>query len=194
MTSSPAPMIFISYQRQSQAVALELNQRLQAAGFRVWQDIFSIRHTERWSQSIQAGLEAAERLVLLMTPRSMQSHEVFNEWFYFYNKRKPLHCLMVEPCEPPYQLLPYQYILWTADKPHDYDRLIAELRAGRASPPPRTSKRRWWPCQMRFCCRLALTRKRCKRCWRPAKRACKTGAGRKADQRPAAQSPPQDEQ
>lgn len=121
--------IFISYQRQSQAVADELYTALTQHGFTVWQDVHNIRHTDQWSQAIDSALRDADRLVLLMTPAAMQSREVFNEWFYFYNKRKPLHCLMVERCEPHYQLLPFQYLLWETPEQRDYAKLCAELSA-----------------------------------------------------------------
>ncbi len=121
--------VFLSYQRQSQAVAEALHTALTECGFTVWQDVHNIRHTDQWSQAIDSALRNADRLVLLMTPAAMQSREVFNEWFYFYNKRKPLHCLMVEKCEPHYQLLPFQYLLWETPEQRNYAKLCAELSA-----------------------------------------------------------------
>ncbi|MCE7946463.1 MAG: TIR domain-containing protein [Chloroflexi bacterium CFX4] len=121
--------IFLSYQRQSQAVAEALYTALTQYGFTVWQDVHNIRHTDQRSQAIDSALRSTDRLVLLMTPAAMRSREVFNEWFYFYNKRKPLHCLMVEKCEPHYQLLPFQYLPWETPEQRDYAKLCAELGA-----------------------------------------------------------------
>jgi len=121
--------VFISYQRDAEAQAREIYTRLTADGFRVWQDVNNIRHTARWSQSVDGALRGSERLILLMTPQAMKSGEAFNEWFYFYNKKKPIHCLMLETCDPHYQLLPYQYIDWREATKRDWVRLMRELRA-----------------------------------------------------------------
>jgi formylglycine-generating enzyme required for sulfatase activity len=121
--------VFISYQRDSEAVARELYERLNAAGFDVWQDVHNIRHTARWSVEINRALHDCERIVVLLTPKSMDSDEVFNEWFFFYNQRKPIHCLMVEQVTPHYQLVPFQYLLWTGADKRDWVRLTAELQS-----------------------------------------------------------------
>lgn len=126
--------VFISYQRESETEAKEVNKRLTATGLRVWQDVNNIRHTTRWSQIIDGALRNTDRLILLMTPAAMQSHEVFNEWFYFYNTKKPIHCLMLQTCDPHYQLLPYQYLDWRETDKCDWERLIREVRADFTQP------------------------------------------------------------
>ncbi len=120
--------VFISYQRESETEAREVLERLTAAGLRVWQDVNNIRHTDLWPMAIDSALTHSDRLVLLLTPDIRQSNEVFNEWFYFYQQRKPIHCLMVETCVPHYQLLPYQYLDWRDPASRDWERLLRELR------------------------------------------------------------------
>ncbi len=122
------PTIFISYQRDSSAIASELHVRLESEGFTVWQDVEGIRHSDRWSVAIDHALRQAERIIVLLTPQSMQSEEVFNEWFYFYRQHKPIHCLLLENCEPHYQLLPFQYLDWREAPRRDWGRLIVELQ------------------------------------------------------------------
>ena len=126
--------VFISYQRDAEEEARELYQRLSADGLRVWQDVNAIRHSSRWSLAINSALQHSDRLVLLMTPAAMASGEVFNEWFYFYNKKKPIHCLMLATCDPHYQLLPYQYLEWREPSGRDYARLLRELRSDFTQP------------------------------------------------------------
>jgi formylglycine-generating enzyme required for sulfatase activity len=121
--------VFISYQRDAEAVARELYERLKSAGFDVWQDVHNIRHTARWSVEINQALHDCERIVVLLTPKSMASDEVFNEWFFFYNQRKPIHCLMVEQVTPHYQLVPFQYLVWNSADKRDWGRLTAELQS-----------------------------------------------------------------
>lgn len=119
--------VFISYQRDAEAEANEVFRRLTQAGLNVWQDLNNIRHTSRWSQAIQEGLEQSERLVLLLTPQAVSSQEVYNEWFYFYNENKPIHCLMLLECKPHYQLRPYQYLDWRNPDGRDWNRLLKEI-------------------------------------------------------------------
>jgi formylglycine-generating enzyme required for sulfatase activity len=121
--------IFISYQRDSEAVARELYEHLTSAGFDVWQDVENIRHTARWPVAINQALNDCERIIVLLTPESMNSDEVFNEWYFFYEKRKPIHCLMVEQVTPHYQLVPFQYLVWNSADKRDWARLISELQA-----------------------------------------------------------------
>ena len=120
--------VFISYQRDSEAEAHEVYQSLTAQGLRVWQDVTHIRSTNRWSLAIDGALRNTTRLVLLLTPEAMKSGEVFNEWFYFYNNKKPIHCLMLQTCKPHYQLLPYQYLDWRVPGQRGWSRLLRELR------------------------------------------------------------------
>ena len=120
--------VFISYQRAAEAEARDVHDKLIAAGFTVWQDVHNIRHSARWSQEIDGALHDSARLVLLLTPESMASPEVFNEWFFFYDERKPLHCLYVATCDRHYQLRPFQYLDWRDPAKRDWARLSAELR------------------------------------------------------------------
>ncbi|MDX2076005.1 MAG: SUMF1/EgtB/PvdO family nonheme iron enzyme [bacterium] len=120
--------IFISYQRESEGEARELYDRLTDAGFDVWQDVRNIRHTDQWSQAINTAVNDCDRLVLLMTPKAMESREVYNEWFYFYSEKKPLHCLYTSDCKVHYQLKPFQYLDWRTANNRQWERLIGELR------------------------------------------------------------------
>jgi len=131
--------VFISYQRAAEAEARDVHDKLTAAGFTVWQDVHNIRHSARWSQEIDGALRHSARLVLLLTPESMASPEVFNEWFFFYQHRKPLHCLYVAACEVHYQLLPFQYLDWRDPAKRDWARLIAELHTDFNFPASTTS-------------------------------------------------------
>lgn len=121
--------VFISYQRESELAAREVYEALTKAGFQVWQDVQNIRHTDRWPQAINQALRQTERLVLLLTPKAVDSQEVFNEWFDFYADSKPIHCLLVETCKPPHQLRPLQYLDWRVPASRDWARLIRELQA-----------------------------------------------------------------
>jgi len=106
--------IFVSYQRDSAAVAQRIHDALEAAGFDAWVDTERIRHTDRWATSIDQALRSADRLVVLLTEKATESREVFNEWFFFYDHRKPIHVVRIDGCELHYQLVPFQRLEWTA--------------------------------------------------------------------------------
>ncbi|AOR31049.1 hypothetical protein BFF78_08345 [Streptomyces fodineus] len=106
--------IFISYQRDSAALAQRIHDALEAAGFDAWVDTERIRHTDRWATSIDQALRSADRLVVLLTEKATESREVFNEWFFFYDHRKPIHVVRIDGCELHYQLVPFQRLEWTA--------------------------------------------------------------------------------
>jgi len=124
-----APTVFISYQRDSEPEADRVRTYLQGAGFSVWQDTENIRGTARWPIAINDALHDTQRLVLLLTPDSMQSDEVFNEWFYYYSEKKPIHCLLLAPCDIHYQLRPFQYLDWREPAKRNWAKLAADLLA-----------------------------------------------------------------
>jgi formylglycine-generating enzyme required for sulfatase activity len=128
-SGSSLPYIFISYQRDSEEEARALNDYLTQQGFRVWQDVDNIRHTDRWAVAINSALQECERIIVLLTPASMQSQEVFNEWWSFYEDRKPIHTLMLETCKPFYSLRPFQYLDWRNPKTRPWSRLAEALQA-----------------------------------------------------------------
>lgn len=77
--------IFISYKRSDEEFALKvyssLVQRIDAT---IWLDVVSIRAGEDWSDAIQNGLSASDVLLLIVTPDSMASSNVADEWKYFH--------------------------------------------------------------------------------------------------------------
>jgi formylglycine-generating enzyme required for sulfatase activity len=119
--------VFISYQRDSATVAQRVRGALLAEGFLVWLDSEDIAPSDRWAVTIDRALAEADRMVLLLTRAACESVEVFNEWFYFYQHHKPLHVVLLEECEPHYQLLPFQRSDWAGRVDQEWPALIAHL-------------------------------------------------------------------
>lgn len=71
-----APYVFLSYASADRARALEIADRFEAAGIRVWIDRQSIEGGASWSEQIVQGIRACAALVLLATPRSVTSRNV----------------------------------------------------------------------------------------------------------------------
>ncbi|GLZ02500.1 hypothetical protein Acsp02_97510 [Actinoplanes sp. NBRC 103695] len=121
--------IFISYQRASADTALRIRDILTDAGYTVWLDTDQIRHTDRWPVAVNQALEEADSMILLLTQAANESREVFNEWFYFYKNRKPLHVIRLDDSVPHYQLLSLQRLDWNGRIDDEWPRLVAELLA-----------------------------------------------------------------
>jgi len=74
--------IFISYSRANRTFALELRQKLTSLGFKLWRDIEDMPIGEKWWQAIQEAIQACESLVLCVSPESLASPNVTDEWHY----------------------------------------------------------------------------------------------------------------
>ncbi|MFI5938317.1 SUMF1/EgtB/PvdO family nonheme iron enzyme [Actinoplanes sp. NPDC051494] len=119
--------VFISYQRDSADIALRLHDDLTGAGYVTWLDTARIQHTDRWAVAVDQALREADCMVLLLTAAAGESVEVFNEWFYFYKNRKPLHIIRLDGAPMHYQLLPFQRLEWSGRLDGAWPALVAEL-------------------------------------------------------------------
>ncbi len=82
-TANATPRVFISYARSDgEAFATALRERLEAAGIPLWQDRVGEEGGRDWWLQITEALDKVEFMVLIMTPRAMQSEMVRKEWRY----------------------------------------------------------------------------------------------------------------
>lgn len=102
--------IYISYSRRDQDIAKRLSQDLTASGTQVWLDVASIRAGERWDRSIQEAMTNSDVLLLLVSPDSMASNNVADEWNYFLDQGKPVIPVLVRPAEMHFRLRRSQYV------------------------------------------------------------------------------------
>lgn len=73
--------IFLSYARSDGAAfARELRAKLEAHGLSVWQDLTDIHPGANWWAEIRAAVSEVEYVVLVMTPRALESEVVTREW------------------------------------------------------------------------------------------------------------------
>lgn len=74
----PGDLIFISYKREESKYAKELQQQLTLRGYNVWIDI-KAQTGHRWDQQIDQKLSSAKCVIVLWSPRSVQSPWVLLE-------------------------------------------------------------------------------------------------------------------
>ncbi|MCB9453475.1 MAG: TIR domain-containing protein [Anaerolineaceae bacterium] len=104
------PQIFISYSRQDARFATQLAEALSQSGLEVWIDLQDIHAGSRWSDSIQQGLDGSDAMVLIVSPGSMASENVSDEWQYFLDHKKPIVPVLHKPAKIHFQLNRIQYI------------------------------------------------------------------------------------
>ncbi|RMF53527.1 MAG: toll/interleukin-1 receptor domain-containing protein, partial [Chloroflexota bacterium] len=74
--------VFISYSRANTDFARDLHAKLQAQGFTLWRDRSDMEGGENWWQQIQEAIENVDTMVLVLSPKALESTVVAQEWQY----------------------------------------------------------------------------------------------------------------
>lgn len=134
--------IFISYSRTDEIFARQLATSLSQLGADVWIDIEDIPSGMKWSRAIQEGLDVSDVLLIVISPESMGSQNVEDEWQYYLDQKKPIIPLLLTPTKLHFQLSRIQYVDFHRQT---YDKSLRQLHAElgrkgvRLDAPPRRS-------------------------------------------------------
>lgn len=118
--------VFISYARSDAGFVGLLAERLKGLGVAVWTDR-DIRSGDNWDRSVEAALQGAAKMLVVMSPAAVASENVQDEWSYFLEKRKPVYPFLYQPCEVPFRLRRRQYAVSTGDLLTDVARILENL-------------------------------------------------------------------
>ncbi len=102
--------IFISYSRRDEVLARRLAGSLSQMGADIWLDVDDIPVGMNWSSAIQQGLDTCDLMILILSPDSMASHNVANEWQFYLDHRKLLVPVLARPTQVHFQLNRIQYV------------------------------------------------------------------------------------
>src|SRR5260221_156387 len=102
--------IFISYSRQDQLFARRLATDLVGLGAQLWLDVDDIPVGMNWSTAIQQGLDKCEVMIVVISPYSMSSKNVEDEWQYYLDHNKPIVPVYHTTGRMHFQLSRLQYI------------------------------------------------------------------------------------
>lgn len=104
--------IFLSYSQQDVDIARKIYDTLTQKGMNVWFAEQKLRTGESLQKQIQEALENSQVLLLLLSPASMQSSSVAQEYQYFIRQNKLLIPTLIagSPQDIPYRLKTYQFI------------------------------------------------------------------------------------
>jgi hypothetical protein len=75
-------VVFLSYAQGDKDFAKKLAQRLQAAGFDVWDSAQRVLPGDNWAAKVASALEEADAMVVLLSPEAVVSPNVQSEIQY----------------------------------------------------------------------------------------------------------------
>lgn len=110
--------VFISYTRRGdydRQFADYLRGQLQAWGFQPWMDVYDIPGGDHWDDSIDAALKSSDVVLGLLSPASVDSDNVKNEWAWALQKGK-LQLLLLAPCDIPHRFIRIDYTDFSKDR------------------------------------------------------------------------------
>jgi hypothetical protein len=102
--------VFISYSRKDERFARQVATALSNRGFDVWIDVEDIPVGMKWSSAIQQGLDTADAMIVVISPDSMASNNVEDEWQYFLDQKKSVFPVLLRSAKIHFQLSRIQYI------------------------------------------------------------------------------------
>lgn len=119
------PRVFISYGRSDVEFVRRLGMDLSRLGADIWMDVEDIPAGIKWSSAIQEGLKTSEVMLVVISPASMASRNVEDEWQYFLDQNKPVIPVLWLPADIHFQLNRIQHINFNK---LDYYTALEQLR------------------------------------------------------------------
>lgn len=110
--SGPPPddHYFLSYSRSDEAFALRLAKDLRAHGVAMWVDQIDIRPSEHWDRAVERAVRNCRGIVVIVSPRSVESNNVADEISFAIDSRKSVLPVLIERCALPLRLTRMQVI------------------------------------------------------------------------------------
>jgi adenylate cyclase len=96
--------IFISYSSKDREKAEQLTELLASAGLSVWIDKSALEVSSSWSAEIVDAITSCSAFIVLLSPSSIESHNVIKEVSLASEKRKKILPLDLEPITLPREL------------------------------------------------------------------------------------------
>lgn len=127
--------IFISYAHSDRPYVQDLVRDLEETGVEVWIDFNNIKPGEDWDKSVEAALKVCDAMILVLTPRSVESQNVRPEWSYFLELNKPIYPILVEPCDIPFRLRLHHYVDFQGDRDYAFKQLLRTIGVDEAPAP-----------------------------------------------------------
>jgi len=145
MTSPVQEIAFFSYSREDSQFAFRLAKDLKDAGAAVWIDQLDIEPGQDWDIAVEAAVARCPRMLLVLSPISVQSRNVRNEIAFALDEKKSIIPVLYQDCMVPLQLRRVQHIDFRTDYEHGLKSLLKVLGVEQAvaasvAPVPATPK------------------------------------------------------
>ena len=101
---------FFSYSRNDSSFVVRLARDLKAAGANVWLDQLDIIPGQRWDRAIEDALKNCPRLIVILSPTSVESTNVMNEVSFALEEQKTVIPVIYRDCVIPFRLRRLQYV------------------------------------------------------------------------------------
>ncbi len=129
--STPAAgAAFICYSHDDRPFALQLAKDLRNKGARVWMDKLDVRAGKNYRQMIEKALASCDRMIVILSPASVDSPEVEAEYTRILQRKKEVIPVLYQQCEVPYRLCTVEYADFTGDYEQAIDNLLLSLSDG----------------------------------------------------------------
>jgi TIR domain-containing protein len=106
--------IYISYSRRDIDFARKLAGDLEEAGFDVWWDVADLQGGTDWTRVIQAAIESSQYLIVVLSPSSVASEWVRNEYTQALSLRKTIIPIMLQRSSVPFALNTINFLDFTS--------------------------------------------------------------------------------
>ena len=118
---------FVSYSREDLEFARRLAADLRNAGAQVWMDKLDIHPGQPWERVLEDALAGASRILVILSPASVDSENVMAEAAFGLDERKEIIPILYRECKIPFRLRPIQYVDFRREE--DYAAALRELLA-----------------------------------------------------------------
>ena len=133
-SAARAVRCFLSYSRKDgQELANRLIADLQARGIHCWRDTADIPGGTEWEKQIASAIDSSTHVLIVISPKSLESPHVGDEITYAREKSKVVIPLLSEELPLPFGLHRIQAIGLFADYESGFERLVRDLTSTRAS-------------------------------------------------------------
>jgi Uncharacterized protein conserved in bacteria len=102
--------VFLSYSRRDEETVFKIRKSLERRGIDVWIDQDDIGTGSRWDIQIEQGIQESRIILVVLSPASVESPNVGDEWSYALDKGKHIIPVMLEQCEVPMRIASLQRI------------------------------------------------------------------------------------
>jgi photosystem II stability/assembly factor-like uncharacterized protein len=123
-----APSAFFSYSRNDSEFVLRLAEDLKAAGANVWLDQLDIEPGQRWARAVQEALVSSPRVLVVLSPSSVESSNVQDEVTFALEERKIVIPILYQDCKIPLQIRGLHYADFRTDYARGLNALLRTLR------------------------------------------------------------------